>query len=73
MSSLIGCTIFGVLGYLIAENDLFDELFSSNKNEIVLITNGKKEVINGKFVKKTPPQKNLNPQNLDYSEQKLIL
>lgn len=59
VSSLIGCTIFGVLGYLIAENDLFDELFSSNKNEIVLITNGKKEVINGKFVKKTPPQKKL--------------
>lgn len=42
---LLGCIGFGAIGYVIAENDLLDEIPSFNKKEVVLITNGKKEVI----------------------------
>ncbi len=81
--SVVGAVSIGFLGYVIGENDLLDG-FSSRKDEVVLVTNGKKEVIKtngenvtvrqtGSQVSTVPSPKNVGTSGVEKKADKFSL
>ena len=61
--SIIGGAVFGALIYFAIDNDIFSEIFSSRKDEVVLINNGQKTIIKKEKSSKTKNNSKLNPFN----------
>lgn len=71
---LIVVFVVGAFGFLLSESGLLDDLFSS-KDEVTLITNGKKEVlkkIDGRYVRKGLISNNFK-KDVNNTNQKFIL